>query len=200
MKTKSQLKPLRLRSPLSKGKRVAVAVGTVVGATLTWTGWTGPELLDRIASGPWLDFFGADWFQTVLLVAGLGTILVMLLLWFRATPATLDTVTVEVPSFSRRDLILEHRNNFKGAADLVRRRTKEGMLWKDMADIVTDLTNAQKNMLSAFQGAGIGGLGTQLTEVITHESLKGQQYVAVETRLDSMVEALDQLVANSGGD
>lgn len=46
-----------------------------VGFTLAWTGWTGPELLENIASADALGFVSSDVFRTVLVIVGLSVLL-----------------------------------------------------------------------------------------------------------------------------
>lgn len=81
-------------------KAVALAVA-VVGFVLTWTGWTGPELLDEIAEVPWLSFASAGWFRTVLVVVGLGTVGLLAHRWYRVADYTIDEFQVSLGSEDR---------------------------------------------------------------------------------------------------
>lgn len=56
-------------------KRIGDAVTWILvlsGFILTWTGLTGPELLDEIAKFQLLEFVGSDVFRTILVITGVG--------------------------------------------------------------------------------------------------------------------------------
>ena len=87
---------LRLRFRLTKARKRALAAIAMVSFVLQWTGWTGPKLLSEIATVSWLSFFGSQWFRTVLVLSGVLTFLAVVVIWFRATPATLSTAAVSI--------------------------------------------------------------------------------------------------------
>ncbi len=59
--------------------RVIRAVAVAIGGLLTWTGWTGPELLNEVAETDPLSFVSSDLFRTGLMLAGL--LIIALSVW-----------------------------------------------------------------------------------------------------------------------
>lgn len=55
----------------------------LVSAFLTWTGWSGPDFLNRLSKVAWLEFVSEGYFRTILVVVGLAGIAASLL-WPRA--------------------------------------------------------------------------------------------------------------------
>jgi len=56
--------------------RVLRWILVALGFLFAWTGWTGPELIDRLTSG----FLQSDAFRTALVIAGMGLIVIVVLL------------------------------------------------------------------------------------------------------------------------